>query len=232
MVKKISCRVLGFSILLTLVVFGNIVGCGGGGEDGLYIGGEGDFREEVNCEKAFDNDRAFCCSLNPGYCCVPYNCGLFSCSYSCAPELGICCEEGYNLCPYLNICVTDIDHCPREEKPLDSGVFISEVEAFCTETDNEHNITIYGIAYGPVGTEVKVHFPDFPDINIHLTCWGWEGFFDYTNLGCIRNEDEPPATSWYFSFPQNYYIDKPAPEFDIVFYTDSSRATFTQRACP
>jgi len=219
-------------LLIVVVSFGIITACGGGGDDGLYVGGGGGFRQEVNCKKAFDNDRAFCSSFNTGVCCEHYNCSFFSCSTSCAPELGLCCEQGYNLCPYLNICVTDINQCAGETNPLYTGISISEVEeSFCTESDSEHNIILHGIAYGPVGTEVKVYFPDFPEINVSVSCWDWGEFFNFTGK-CIREEGNPPATSWYFTFPQNYFIDKPAPEFDIIFYTDSSSVTFTQKACP
>ncbi len=221
-------------LLVVISGFGTITACGGGGEDGLYVGGGGGFRQEVNCKKAFDNDRAFCSSFNPGVCCEHYNCGFFTCSTDCACELGLCCQKGYNLCPSLNICVTDMDHCPGEEEPLDSGVFISEVEAsFCAESDNERNIVMHGIAYGPVGTEVKVFIPDYPEINSSVFCTEWEFLdFDYTGTGCTRKEDDPTATSWYFSFPQNFHIGKPAPEFDIIFYTDSESVSFTQMSCP
>jgi len=224
--------------IVAFISFGIIGGCGGGEGDGLFVNGGGGFRKEVNCKNAFDNNSTFCSTFNPGVCCERFNCGFFSCSISCAPELGLCCQKGFNLCPSLDICVKDISQCPGAEEPLDSGVSISEVEeAFCTESMStgvigaEHNIQLNGIAYGPVGTEVNVHFPDFPDIDINVSCFEWGEFINLTGK-CIREEGNPPATSWYFTFPQNDFIDKPAPEFDIIIFTDSSSDTFTQEACP
>lgn len=122
------------------------------------------------------------------------------------------------------VCFPKDFECPKENT-TDSDVYIKSNSSCKAYNFPDLRLAVYGVAYGPVGTEISFEF-DNPILDANIYCYNTKWDEVYAEDYCVRNESSTiPVTGW--SITSIEHSDKFAQQEEITVYVNGNSVTTT-----